>query len=284
MDSNQFMNVQPAPAPQKKGSGKALFIIIGLAAGVVLTSLIACVVMMINSKKTPAKVEGAGYDSPEEAVEAYLNFLKEGDLDGAVSTFAVESCIDHYDMEKYLEWVQYVGITMPFAARQSPVLSYDSEFLRELNVESRRAYILNGICNQVISAAFMHSGEEEVVDRLVSRTMYELEDEDAVEHVLDFLETDPRLETIEIGDRLYEEDLLDSDDLLDTYIKHYKKIWDSDIEMVMYEVEIDGEDYILFMLCVCYDGKWYIADFNNPVSLALGSGPFKGLIPNLYFD
>ena len=288
MDSNQFTNaqyVQPAPEPQKKGFGKGTFLIIGLTIGVVFTCLLFAVVMTMNSKKAPAKIEGAGYDSPEEAVEAYLNFLKEGDLDGAVSTFAVESCVDNYDIEEHLEWVQYFGATMPLGGRQTPTLIYDSDFSRELNIESRRSYILNGICGQMMSITVMSTDEEDVVDGLVSRAMYELEDKDAAENVVNFLAIDPKLETIEIGDRLDEDDFFDSDFDLNKYMKRYKKIWGSDIEMVTLEMEIDNEDYTLFMICVCYDGKWYVADFNNPLGLSLGTSTIcKGLVPDDYLD
>lgn len=282
MDSNQFMNVQPAPAPQKKGSGKALFMIIGLAAGVVLTSLIACVVMMFNSKKTPAKVEGAGYDSAEEAVAAYINFLKEGNLEGAISTFAVESYVEKYDMKEFLEWVQYYGIAVNSGGHLASTINYDSDFSRELNIESRRSYIIGGICNQVMAIAIESTDEEEFAEAIVERGQYTLEDDDAIDSALEFLATDPKLEKIELGDRLDEDDLYVYAMPQDRYLDNYEDIWASDIELVTYEVEVGRDDFTLFMYCVCYDGKWYIADFNNYVGISLSSGPFRGLVPNDY--
>ncbi len=282
MDSNQFMNVQPVPAPQKKGSGKALFMIIGLAAGVVLTSLIACVVMMFNSKKTPAKIEGAGYDSAEEAVAAYVNFLKEGDLEGAISTFAVESYVENYDMKEFLEWVQYYGIAVNTGGHLASTLNYDSDFSRELNIESRRSYIIGGICNQVLAIAVESTDEEEFAEAIVNRGQYTLEDDDAIASALEFLATDPKLEKIELGDRLDVDELYVSAMPQDRFLENYEDIWASDIELVIYEVEVGRDDFTLFMYCVCYDGKWYIADFNNYVGISLSSGPFRGLVPNDY--
>lgn len=286
MDSNQFMNnqyVQPAPEPQKKGFGKGTFLIIGLTIGVVFTCLLMAVVMTMNSKKAPAKIEGAGYDSAEEAVEAYLNFLKEGDLDGAVSTFAVESCVDNYDIEENLEWTQYIGITMALGGRQTPTLTYDSDFSRDINLESRRAYILNGICNQMIAIAIA-SSDDEIADELIDRAVYELDDKDNIDSVLEFLATDPKLETIKIGNRIDEDELFDSDFSLDKYMRQYEKNWGSDIELVTYEVKIDGLKYTLFTYCVCYDGKWYVADLYSPAAIAIGTGGYRGLVPNYYLD
>ncbi|MBQ8949945.1 MAG: hypothetical protein IJ065_02130 [Eubacterium sp.] len=59
---------------KKRVFGKAAFLIIGLVIGMVLTSILSYCLLMKNSKK---KVEGKGYDSAEEAVEAYVNYLKE---------------------------------------------------------------------------------------------------------------------------------------------------------------------------------------------------------------
>ena len=47
----------------------------------------------------------------------------------------------------------------------------------------------------------------------------------------------------------------------------------------MVKLKIGGKDYTLFMLCVCYDGKWYIAEFNNTIGLSYGiTAVSKGLV------
>jgi len=279
MDS---MNMQPVPEVQKKGLGKGIFLLIGLTVGVVLTCLLMAVVMTMNSKKAPAKVEGAGYDSAEEAVAAYVNFLKEGDLEGAISTFAVESYVENYDMKEFLEWVQYYGMAVNSGGHLASTLNYDSDFSRELNIESRRSYIIGGICNQVLAIAVESTDEEEFAEAIVNRGQYTLEDDDAIASALEFLATDPKLEKIELGDRLDVDELYVNAMPQDRFLENYEDIWDSDIELVIYEVEVGRDDFTLFMYCVCYDGKWYIADFNNYVGISLSSGPFRGLVPNDY--
>jgi len=98
---------------------------------------------------------------------------------------------------------------------------------------------------------------------------------------MNFLSTDPELESIEIGKFLDEDDFEVNEDSVERAVESLEKIWDSDVQPVMVELEIAGEDYTLFMLCVNYDGKWYNADFNNTIALSLGVGSTsKGLVPN----
>ena len=92
----------------KKGFGKAAFLLIGLVIGIALTSILSYCLLMKNPKNTSEKLEGTGYDSPEKAVEAYVNYLKEGNLKGIISTFAVESYVDNYDMTEHYKYYQSV--------------------------------------------------------------------------------------------------------------------------------------------------------------------------------
>ena len=43
------------------------------------------------------RLEGAGYDTPEEALLAYIDALNRGDVGGMLSTFALESYVEHAD-------------------------------------------------------------------------------------------------------------------------------------------------------------------------------------------
>ncbi len=278
MDS---MNMQPVPEVQKKGLGKGIFLLIGLTVGVVLTCLLMAVVMTMNSKKAPAKVEGAGYDSAEEAVDAYLNFLKEGDLEGVISTFAVESYADNYDMEAYFDRLQQFNSFITNGGQMTTGFYFDSDMSRDLNIESRRAYILYCLHKQLMEIVVRNTDEEDVVDAVTDMRVYMFHGDDDIESVMDFLATDPELGSIEIKKHLDEDDYdFASEEAMNMAVKSLKKCWGSDIEQVVVEIEIGDEDYTLFMLCVCYDGKWYIADFGNPTGQFLGvKETSKGLIP-----
>ena len=277
MDS---MNMQPMPPAQKKGSGKAIFLIIGLAVGVVFTALVMCIAHKMISEKTPKTMEGEGYDSPEEAVEAYLNFLKEGNLEGVISTFAVESYADNYDMEEGYKRARQFSAFSQIGGQMTTGLYFDSDMSRDFNIESRRAFIIYSLHKQLLEIALQNTDEEEIADAVNDMILYRFEDEDEAEDIMDFLSTDLELDSIDIDNYLDERDFDVPDEMLKRERKSLEKCWGSDVESVMVEVEIADEDYMLFALCVCYDGKWYIADFNNPIAYSLGlSLAYRGLVP-----
>ena len=64
MEANNLSNIKQ----NKKGLGKAAFMIIGLVIGMALASVLTYCLMNKDSKKASEKVEGTGYESPEKAV------------------------------------------------------------------------------------------------------------------------------------------------------------------------------------------------------------------------
>ena len=48
------------------------------------------------------RLEGKGFASAEEAVAAYLQAMKENDVAGMLSTFAIETYVDNLDARAYL--------------------------------------------------------------------------------------------------------------------------------------------------------------------------------------
>ena len=50
------------------------------------------------------RLEGNGYDTPEEAVLAYLDALDRGDVAGMLSTFAIESYAEHMDSRLFTQY------------------------------------------------------------------------------------------------------------------------------------------------------------------------------------
>lgn len=62
----------------------------------VLMSISACSKSSVNNT-----VESSGYASTAAAVAAYIEGLKENNLDKMISTFAVEHYVDNYDLQAF---------------------------------------------------------------------------------------------------------------------------------------------------------------------------------------
>ena len=260
------VNSAASTGAPKKSSGRFLFLIIGLAIGVVATSVIVLTLgKAAGGFGKSAKLEGSGYDTPEEAVMAYAEYLKAGDFDGMLSTFAMESYIENYSVEEYLDefkaFCPYNGNAG--IGTNGTIMLDDSDFSREVNLDNRRSYFASNVSKQYLIRKFVGADEDGIKSLFQGLTMV-VKENDTEDMVLDFLSYYPDSEEIEIGDFLDSSDFrgLYTDNLRN-YTKLREKIMGGDIEDVCLELEIDGEDYVLFVTCVCYDDRWYIADFGN---------------------
>ncbi|MBO6007797.1 MAG: hypothetical protein J6P78_04445 [Lachnospiraceae bacterium] len=274
--------VAPSPEPRKKSSGRFLFLLIGLIIGVCATAAIVLVLTkMKDGFGKTAKLEGDGYETPEEAVTAYAEYLQAGDFDGILSTFAMESFEENYSVEEFYDRIRAFSPGIATSGQQLVMLGNDSVLTSSVNLENRRAYISSSVFRQMIVPMAAQVDDEELASTLTSGITFIIDDDDDLETLMEFLNSDPKFENIEIGDFLDKSDFdFDFGKALKEYNKYKKKSWGGDIENICMELEIDGDDYILFMTCVCYDDKWYIAEFGNYFSLACGISPqAAGLCP-----
>ncbi len=98
------------------------------------------------------RIEGDGFDTPEEAITAYCEALKEGDFEKAVSTFAIESYCEHYD---YVGQLQRVGFILPLQAQitSNPITPAANETAGQLNIMIRQNQITRQIALALEMAA-----------------------------------------------------------------------------------------------------------------------------------
>lgn len=280
-----------------KNLNKTKLLITGLAVGAMLTSTVSCrpiITSLVKSDDNDDRtepefanelvvssdeLEGEGYESPEKAVEAYLNYLKNEDIKGAMSTFAVESYVDNYDIEEYYNYAQSFSAFIVNGAQTYAGFYSDSVASRDMNIEARRSYIYSGIHDQIMQIMLDKTDEDKIVENYYYKKTF-AEGKISTENVMNFLSIDPALDSIVIGDFLSVEDFDVQPDFLKIALDSKEKCWSSDVEAVTVEVNISGKDYTLFMLCVCYDEKWYIAEFSNVIAQNLGIIRGKGLVPS----
>lgn len=95
------------------------------------------------AKQNVTTEAAAGFHSPQEAAKAYLEGLMANDLNGMMSTFAVESYVDHYDLQAEIEFIN--GYLFMMHELNLPVAD---DFSRELNIQSRKKKIVEEIVTQ----------------------------------------------------------------------------------------------------------------------------------------
>ena len=106
-------------------------------------------ILMVLALLAPAALaeirhESEGYDSPEAAVEAYVEALNRGDVDDMIAAFAIESFVDRCDAETALQYLQSIN---PMLLAAVPV---NGAYSRSLLINARRAQIANRLFQQYI--------------------------------------------------------------------------------------------------------------------------------------
>lgn len=245
--------------PKKKAS-----IVTIILCALLVLSVIGNIILLIPKDSEPVSqtLEGSGFDSPEAAITAYAKALSEGDVEGMLRTFAIESYVENYDLEAQIKRVGFYLFTPNEAG-----LPNDSQYKQELNNYSRLA----AVTTQIINGYFALTG----VDNSKTYLPFSKQEENWEETLDDFLEQlespklDKKLSSIEIGDVLTAEDLL-SDESYEVYDPESPYGDFLDVEEfydLAIEIAFDGEDYYLFMLTAKIDGKWYNITTHSPLAV-----------------
>lgn len=215
-------------------------------------------------------IEGKGYKTPEEALMAYAEALKTGDLDKILATYAVESHVEHFDMGEYIDRLG------GYAAGGEYMLSSVDDLTRDMGILQRQYKIVQQLNYMYLYAAF--EGEWDGTFILVgenreyksgSKFLKELEPENWAEILKD----------MEIGDILEPEDLVDKDNWKSakkSLANMEKYLGADDITALALEIELDGEDYYLCPTLVCYGEKWYVLNLMGVLANLMGASPVSG--------
>ena len=193
------------------------------------------------------KVEGSGYASPEEAILAYAQALKQADVDEIIATFAIETYVEHFDLTAYIEntGVYSYGISQPIPSADA--------YTAELNRVARQYQISKNLTNMYMS---MGKVENFFTPITFNGDPYgkpsELVDDLVIYNWMDMLSK------LEIGQVLTVDDLaLDSEGLSKTLENQKKYLCCDELVPLAVELTMDGEDYFLCVDLACYDGIWY---------------------------
>lgn len=219
------------------------------------------------------KVEGNGFDSPEEAVEAYIEALNNGDIDGMIACFAIESYVDNFDTRAHIERMGVFSPISPFSMTYE--LSDGSDFDREIRIKARQAQLMSSFYSMLSQQTAHHDGM--VIGPMEGEEIDDFMDEMRESDFLNDWKNMKFVEFVEpekISDIYYSEQNQKN-------IEIQAKIYGcEEIKDVCALVEIDGEKYCQFAQCGMYDGAWYIITCNGNLTAILGLTVYwNGLAP-----
>ena len=220
--------------------------------------------------------EGPGYDSPEEAVTAYLEAMKKGDARGMLSTFAIETYVSEMDAQVDLArmgaFQPTVGIRMPLGG----------EYQRQVAVAARYGQLAKSLAYQWMLFSWPE-GYEAFGDESITFQ----EDGDAEAFLTGLAENDAaaRWQEIEVVG-FVEPELMSTQysDGAESRARQAASHGCDEIVSVVAKLDIGGEEWYQCMDVACYGGKWYNLSFVGYIGHLLGlSYPTAGLFPAAAF-
>lgn len=231
--------------------------------------LVGCIMMLLCScGRTSATVEGPGFDSPEEAALAYANALKKGDVNGILAVFAIETYVEKYDLEEYLDYVRAFFIT-------NGILGIDSDdsytmgislIERQYQITKNLTYLyltlgeLNNFTAPITLNGKPYNDASDFMNDLVIDNWMDMM---AEMEINDVLEAGELPVDVNAG-------------LVDTLERQEKYLNCDELVAMAVEITIDGDDYYLCVDVACYDGKWYNCTPMGMLSVLLGEAATCG--------
>lgn len=195
------------------------------------------------------KIEGNGFSSPEAAITAYAKALQNGNMDEMIATYAIESYVEHFDLENYLRKYPSIILNSDIAIQAQNSNEFASEVSKYTQLAIVTKEIKRAYCNLV---------------GLDANTTYTvLNDEQALANLVNQLaapDFKKDLSEMKIGK------VLTRDDFTFIYVEEgydrqlnemlsYLSV--SELCDVALEIDFAGEEYYLFMRTAKIDGKWY---------------------------
>lgn len=212
--------------------------------------------------------KAGGFESSQMAVRRYLEYLAANEQDKMIGTFAVESCVDHFDFPARLESSgAYIFMQQEF---NFPAVT---DFTRDLNIESRKNDIRLNLLEQYTALG--------VFSKIDTADLVQTEDLD-VSFALSELPKRLNTSSIKILGYISPEKMSESygsNDFQDIKLRRMKAYGADDIESIAAVFELNDARYIICIDTVKYKDRWYIRELGGELSLLLGiDSTYAGII------
>lgn len=259
----------------KTGKTGKLPVIMTIVSVVLCVLLVLSLLDIIPSIKNTADdtVEGPGYDTADAALEAYIAALNQGDIDGMIATFAIESYVDNFDTKAHIERLKSFSPLNPFYSVYE--LADGSEFDRDIRIKEREASIMYYYSKMLSQRIVQHD------DRIIS-----LQDDDEIDAFMkeieksEFFDDWKNMEFVKMVDPEAVCGTYGTEQFKTSIMRQAKPYGCNDIRDVCALVKIGKEKYYQTAMCGEYNGRWYIITCMGNLSSLIGlPADSWGLVP-----
>ena len=232
---------------------------------ILILSLAVCFSACGSTNEQSSSVEGRGYQSPEKAAQAYAEALKTGDVSEILSTFAIETYVENYDIEKHIETN---GL---YTLKMAALLDSVDPYTEGVNISYRKYEIAQNLAYFYLYFSMGDNFPYTIVGPF----------EDGSSDFLDSMAEDnwmDILSNLKINKLPFEESEKDHVDALADRISSY--LGCEELASVAVEVTLDNEEYYIFLDVACYNGKWFCCTQGGILASVFGfDSRMGGVIP-----
>ena len=225
----------------------------------------------------PAKCEGPGFATPDEAVRAYVEGFNAADINAMLSTFAVETYVDRADVAAAAERVK------SFMASYYYTVPPVGPLIRNLLVERRR----NEITQSVYFAWLYFTTMGTDLKGMGTGMVVKLDTDISLEEYLDIMQASPVEQWVGNIDLIAvcsPDDPLISDLVPAAFYsqssranmaKLQKTCGGDELAERVAILDINGTEAVQFMQCVRYGDKWYNRTTSSMLANMMGLEAYR---------
>ena len=225
------------------------------------------------------RMEGNGFASPEDALGAYIQGMKDNDIDAMIAAFAVETYAENYSL---IKMVERLGSFQPSIGYIPNISAYSIR----LNIENRRSDITRAIRNHYLAL----QGSKTIIGEKAYSPVTIMGEYDSASDLLDnlFVSDDTGiLDSIVFNDEFYDPALLSDHYSEERNRENLKKqmatIGAEDYTCVVAKFYSNGKPVVIMADAVKYDGRWYLCNMGGNIGALLGLSSYVyGMIPLQY--
>ncbi|MBQ6735490.1 MAG: hypothetical protein IJR00_11370 [Lachnospiraceae bacterium] len=230
------------------------------------------------------KAEGAGFDTPEEAIKAYAEAFKEQDFDKMLATFAVETYCVRYDIDAHIRYVG--GIYNPAMLLTYPLKSAEDPYLTDLSVAQRMGNLARSFTYQrlaIRSAIDGGSAGAEALDLLMEGQIVPFEkNPSGVQQAGEMINlmTSPLTDLqIEVGEVIQAEELAHlylSPKNLENMKRRSGILGADGMKSLAVTLKIGGKDAVLMADAMKFGDKWYLTEPGGTLGALINLSALSG--------
>lgn len=208
--------------------------------------------------------EGKGYDAADKAAMAYAEALCEADIDKMLSTFAIETYINNYDLKEFIssrKTYQYYYAEYAF--------ENNGEFQTQVNYYSRIFELVKDF-KQLYYYLVLDDADYTAMETFIQSDSSEIEDfvKQVSDPAFEQKMSNSKLRRILTPEMFNDIDLLIYKNAITT---GYSYLNCDEIVSFAIEFDFDGNEYYIFVDTGCFEGVWYNISVKSSLGICAGA-------------